>query len=229
MKQKLINELKMVFEAPEPERKRAFLRQMNLRQVNMGYMIYTQISYISKMEWILSLLVCGVTVCMSWYLKTVVFSTVLALMPFLAVAGVSESVRPVIYGMDELEMAARFSLKSIILARMAIIGTENLALAFLSAWFMEGRLLWTTLYLLVPYLITAYGSLFIVKSIPGRDGIYICMIFSAIISFGAHMGSMKCIWIYQEQFQLLWMAAFIVLAVMSLREGRKLLQTAVIR
>lgn len=223
MKKILKNELIKIFEAPKPEQKRMFLRQMNVRPVNMADMIYTQISYISKLEWLLSALVCGVTVWMSWYLKTAAFGVVLALMPFLAVACVSESVRSVIYGMDELEMTTRFSLKSIILARMAIVGTENLTLALLLAWFTQGGLFWTV-YLLAPYLITAYGSLFIVRKVTSRDGIYICMIFSVIVGLGSSLGSKMYIWIYQEQFQVLWMAFVIMLAFMSFREGRQLLK-----
>ena len=55
------------------------------------------------------------------------------------------------WGMSELEMSARFSLKSVVLARMVIVGIANIVLEMILALLAGGNLLETVLYLLVPY------------------------------------------------------------------------------
>ena len=44
--------------------------------------------------------------------------TVSAFVPFLGLSAVTENSRSMVYAMSELEMSARFSLRSVILARM---------------------------------------------------------------------------------------------------------------
>ncbi len=48
-----------------------------------------------------------------------------AFTPFLALLLIAESTKSAIYGMNELEMSARFSLKSVVLARLIILGVFN--------------------------------------------------------------------------------------------------------
>lgn len=223
MKRELRDELKKVYQAPKPERKCAFLHQIALQPIHTGHVVWSQISYISKLEWILSILLFGVTVTTNCFFETAVFGMTLALMPFLAVAAVSECMRSVVYGMDELEMAARFSLKSIILARMFIIGIENLVLVLIFSVFTQGGLLMTMLYLAVPYLITTYGSLSIVRKVSGKEGIYICISYSSAVSVAVSFGFLNYTWIYQEQFVYFWMSAVLLLIFANFKEGRRFL------
>lgn len=223
MKRKLRDELKKVYQAPPPERKCAFLHQIALQPIHTGHVVWSQISYISKLEWLLSILLFSITIMINYFFETAVFGMTLALMPFLAVAAVSECMRSVVYGMDELEMAARFSLKSIILARMFMIGIENLVLVIIFSVFMHGGLLLTMLCLAVPYLITTYGSLLIVRKVSGKEGIYICISYSAAVSMLVGVGFLNYAWIYQEQFVYFWMAAVLLLTFANFKEGRRFL------
>ena len=45
------------------------------------------------------------------------------LLPFVALLAVTEGTRSAVYGMEELELATRFSLKSVLLARLCLVGT----------------------------------------------------------------------------------------------------------
>ena len=78
-------------------------------------------------------------------------------------AVVTEQNRFHIFLMSELEMAARFSLKSVVLARMEILGIVHLlVLLFLipvCARLHGTSVFQTGLYLLVPYLLTADAGL----------------------------------------------------------------------
>lgn len=226
MKNKLKNGLKKIYEAPPPERKQDFFCQMAPLPIHSWYIVKSQVFYISKLEWILSIALFAVTVFTSYFSEGAVFGTVLVLVPYLAAAGISESIRSELYGMNELEMAARFSLKNIILARMCIIGIENLILVLASAFFIQGEVLLTMLYLAVPYLVTVYGSFLIVRKISGKEGVYVCMGYSTAVSFAAGFSFLNYTWIYQEQFLCFWTVSVLLLLAAGLREGRHFLADA---
>lgn len=110
-----------------------------------------------------------------------------ALMPLLALTVVSESGRSEHYEMAELEMATRFSLRSVVLARLGILGTENLILLglLLPVWSSrpEGSVVQTGVCVLLPYLMTAFSGLWVVRRIRGCEAVYICAGIAACIGF----------------------------------------------
>lgn len=150
---------------------------------------------------------------------------VLAAMPFLAITATTESIRSAIYGMDELECAARFSLKSILLARMGIIGMENLLFAALTAIFEGGSFFQTMLYILVPYLVTVWGSFQIVRHVPGWEGIYSSAGLAVAVSMMTIFGRWNVKWIYGGRYFEWWLLAVAVLLCLTIRESRKIIQS----
>lgn len=83
---------------------------------------------------------------------------------------------PTLYGMEELETASRFSRKSVLLARLCLIGTFHavllLALTLLLGGSQGLSLGRTGAYLLAPYLLTAWGSLWLSRRLRGREVLY---------------------------------------------------------
>ncbi len=130
-------QLTRLFNAPEPERKRAFLRQLPIRPVNMGQILCQQYFYISKWARLPVIFLLMVILYLYLFHRSELLPATLALMPFLAVTVATESTRSVLHGMEELEAVSRFSLKSVLLARMGILGIENLFLAFLAAFLSD--------------------------------------------------------------------------------------------
>ena len=114
------------------------------------------------------------------------------------------------YGMSEFEMSTRFSLKSIVLARMSILGLINFAvIAILTPLCRIGNdfsLLRTGMYLMVPYLLTVNFSLWITRQVNSRETIYGCMCVAVIVSginTGLHFVTDL---IYQEIYTGWWIA-----------------------
>ncbi len=69
-----------------------------------------------------------------------------ALLPFVALLAVTEGTRSAVYGMEELELATRFSLKSVLLARLCLVGSLHAALLLCLTLLCRGDwggLLWT--------------------------------------------------------------------------------------
>lgn len=126
MKQHLRQELKNVFDAPQPLHKRAFLRALEQPKISIFAFVLTQLGYIRRWVWIVSALVFVLSAAGAAGLPSDTVWVASALMPLLALTVVSESGRSQNYEMAELEMATRFSLRSVVLARLGILGMENL-------------------------------------------------------------------------------------------------------
>lgn len=226
-------ELKRLFEAPPPAGKRKFFRKLGIPPMKTGHVLWVQFSHISKWSWFVAAALLLIIIYMNYFGSGKMagaafegkewFGTALAFMPFLAVACVSESVRSVMYGMEELEMSARFSLKSIILVRMGIVGLENMLLALAVATFVGRDFFQNVVYLLVPYLLTAYGSFLLVRR--RRDGgeTYLCAGLALAVSALMYESTWELQWIYQERYIAVWLLALVVLAWMSFCESRRTL------
>lgn len=186
MKKKWKGALWDAFEPPEPKRKEAFLRSMPQPGISNLSFVISQMGYIRKHVWVISAAVFGTAFVGACVLGRDVMWVISALLPFAAESLVSEYNRSQVYLMSELEMAARFSLKSVVLARMEILGVTHLALLLFllptCAWFHTASLFQTGLYLLVPYLLTADAGLWALRKIRGTESVYACMGIAVSIS-----------------------------------------------
>ena len=122
------DELKLAFEAPMPLKKRQFLRTIEPSGMNMFEFLISQLGYIRKWIWGVSLLIFSVSLIGSVFLSVEMLWIISAMTPLLALIIVAESGRSEYYTMAELELATRFSLRSVILARLTILGLENAVL-----------------------------------------------------------------------------------------------------
>ncbi len=186
MDQELKKALQDAFEAPAPKRKEAFLRSVPQPGIsNLSFMI-SQAGYIRKRVWGISGVLFGVAYLGACVLGQDVMWMISALLPFAAVSVVSEHHRSYVFQMSELEMAARFSLKSVALARIGILGISHLLLLLFlipaCAWFHTSSLFQTGLYLLVPYLLSADAGLWAVRKTQGQEAIYACVGIAVCVS-----------------------------------------------
>ncbi|WP_290685514.1 hypothetical protein [Intestinibacter sp.] len=90
------------------------------------------------------------------------------------------------YGMIEFEMSTRFSLKSVVLARLSILGILDFIILCcvtpLCCISSEISLFQTAIYLFVPYLLTVNTNLWITRHFQGKESIYACMSIAVLIS-----------------------------------------------
>lgn len=111
MRQALKKELKRAFEAPQPVRKKAFLRTLEQPKTSVFAFVLSQLGYIRRWVWLVSALVFILSMMGAAGLPADTVWIASALMPLLALTVVSESGRSENYEMAELEMATRFSLR----------------------------------------------------------------------------------------------------------------------
>ena len=188
MNNKLKRSIQKAFEPPKPNQKEKtrFLRTLPQPRISMFRFILVQATYMRKMTLVFSVLLLLPAVIGANYISENTLWIVSAFVPILGLLAVTEGNRSMMYGMSEFEMSTRFSLKSVVLARMSILGLINFAvIAILTPLCRIGNdfsLLQTGMYLLVPYLLTVNFSLWIARRVNGKETIYGCMCAAVIVS-----------------------------------------------
>ncbi len=230
-KSEVIHALKQAFEPPEPERKRSFLRTLPRGRISSFSFMAAQAGYIRKWVWALSFLLLGAAFAGAVCMKKETLWLVSGMLPFAAMAAVTENFRSLIYGMGELEMASRFSFRSVVLARMGILGAGHISLFVILipviCFFSTYTLLQTGVYLLVPYLLTTVSCLWITRKIGSRDAMYACTGAAICVSGLTFFIRMMMASLLQIQYLSGWIGVLAILAALSLREGKKVIRQAV--
>ena len=212
MSNQLKRSIQKAFAAPKPDQqeKARFLRTLPAPRISMFRFILVQASYMRKMTLVFSVLLLLPAVIGAKHISENTLWIVSAFVPILGLLAVTESTRSTTYGMSEFEMSTRFSLKSVVLARMSILGLINFAvIAILTPLCRIGNdfsLLRTGMYLMVPYLLTVNFSLWITRQVNSRETIYGCMCVAVIVSginTGLHFVTDL---IYQEIYTGWWIA-----------------------
>ena len=209
--------LETAYEAPEPLRKEKFLRKLPKAQISHTEFMLLQAAYMKKWVWVVSVLVLGIALKGASFLERNMLWFFSALMPFIALTVTTENTRSAAYGMEELEMASRFSLRSVALARMGILGGVHFVLiCCLIPVSLQNQIygpLQAGVYLTVPYLLTVIPGLMAARHIHGKESGYVCAGIAAIVSVIFIIQGSNGV-VYREKLFSWWLAAFIVLIIM---------------
>lgn len=218
MNRYLRQEIKKIYEVsvPNQQKKMQFLRELSQPQLTMWQFIFIQIAYLRKWVWILSVLLLFPALAGARYLDPNTVWIVSALVPFLSLLAVTESTRSTIYGMHEFEMSTRFSMKSVILARMSILGFLDLfvlsclvPLCYISS---NISFVQTGVYLLVPYLINTNICLKNLRYFHGKEAFYSCVGITVLVS-GSGLGLHRIAHFLYEYSYICWwfiLAVFLI-------------------
>ena len=215
--------------APEPGRKAEFFRRIEKEgladrrpfAMSQAEFLLGQFSYIDKRVWLLSAAVLLLIIVIGrsttgneLFALTPSALTPFALTPLLAAGILAETGRSYRFKMAELEYTARFSLRSVMLARLFVVGTVDTAGILIAVWAVLPRLSYSLLrvflYMMVPYLCACLlGSLYERKhrADNGWGSIAICILSSAFFA-AAPFGYSR---LYEERLTILWAAAFALL------------------
>lgn len=193
MNKQMKQRIQKAFEAPQPnqQEKARFLKAFPQPQISMWKFVLIQAAYLRKWTLLFSVLLLFPALTGAYHIEKNTLWIVSAFVPFLGLLAVTENARSMVYGMNEFEMSTRFSLRSVILARMGVLGLlDFLILCCLIPLCCIGNdfsLFQTGTYLLVPYLLTVNIGLWITRRFHSREAIYGCMSVTVLIS-GADMG-----------------------------------------
>lgn len=221
MKQNLKTEIKRSFEVSPPDqtKKRQFLRSMPRKKIGFWKFLMIQAGFLRKWTLILSLLPLLPALIGHLEQNFNGLWAVCAWVPFLVLLAVSEVSRSNLYGMGELELSARFSLKSVVLARLVLFGLVDAvilgSLVLLCHGMPSRTLPQILLYVLVPYLLTAAVCLQLCRWISGKESLYACAGAAALISGGISVLQWRASPLFQHS-QLPWWGLMTVLLLAAL-------------
>lgn len=200
------------FAPPSPQRKREFISSLPPQPVPISQFLWGQLGYIRKWVWLVDAAVMAAAVLFARFAPDEVVAILSAVTPLLAVCYVAESSRSREYGMWELEMCARFSLKSVVLSRLVLLGIANAAVfcAIIPISMGTVSALRTAVYLICPYLFTSFFGLLISRKSASKEAMYFIVGLAAIVGAAVLIAKKA---IYASQNFNLWLAAIALLAV----------------
>ena len=221
--ERLILQIRDLCDSPQPENKSKFFQylkeqeMMNRRHpvISHGEFLAGQLFYIGKWIWMLA----G---CLLLFIVWISYrhpgNYPFALTPLLAAGILLETRRSFRWKMAEFEHAARFSLRSVILARLFLLGTVNttglLIVILIVRPCFSYSLLRVFLYMMVPYLTASWlGSVYerMHRMDQGLGSTMICLLSSGFFAAAPVFFSQ----LYEERLIVVWAAVF-VLTVCSL-------------
>lgn len=223
--------LQDAFAAPEPVDKKRFLKSIPSQQISHVEFMLQQIRYIRKRILLMSGVIFGIvllSIHFTEFIEKDVLWVISAMMPFLALTIVTEQERSVVYGMEELEMASRFSLKSVVFARMGIIGMFHFLVVCLlipfSFYNSTYTFLQTGVYMIVPYLLTTLLGLMVVRKMRGKESVYLCMGIAVAVSGAYIILSNHCIFWFKGEYLWGWIIVLVVLVWAVVMEECKIMK-----
>lgn len=176
-RKKLERELGRLCKAPPPKNREEFLQRLGQPQLSMGEFLWIQAGYIQKGTF-------GASALLFFLLLYLMADTrfdprslwaASACVPFLSMLAVAEGGRSRRFAMEELELAAPFSLRTIWMARTGLLGFLNLAVLLLGAPLVWGwgkqTAVQTGVFLLAPYLLSAFLNLFVQRRLRQRTAL----------------------------------------------------------
>lgn len=186
MKDNLKANISKAFAAPAPQKKQEFLKKMKPAKIHTFDILRTQASYVRAVSWILPMMILPVVfigVHQNW--ENVIHLTE-AITPFLAAIGILETWRSYTYRMMELEQATRFSLRTVVYARMLLTGCAGSAMILLSSAILANHFqisfLLMTARIGIPYLLTMSLGLQIERTTFGRNNPFCSVAIAVIIA-----------------------------------------------
>lgn len=186
MKKEMKDLLGDAFDAPKPKNKKDFLRNIRPREVSILEMLLQQAAYIRIPVWLFAIVIVVFAIGGSLLKMKTTASIITMIMPYSAAIAVMETKRSVRCDMTELEMATRFSLRSVVFARMTVLGIVSfmiicIASPVIAIAFQNGTLL-MAMRILIPYFITMIISLQVERRTIGRRTGYASLAIATIMA-----------------------------------------------
>jgi hypothetical protein len=224
--------LRAAFDAPMPRRKDEFLLSINFPKASRIDFFLTQIGYIRKRVWIATLLAAAPALIVLYPQITEDLLgfvwVVSSLLPFIALAGITEITRSVSHHMAELEISCKHGFSDIVLARIGILGCADMIMfaVVITTFRIAGNveILRLVTYLFVPFLLTCSLSLFAWGRLRSRECTYICGGISCGVSIlNAFLYNSYRV-VFTGEYMMLWGIAFIMLLIWTAGEIVKLIR-----
>ena len=201
-KKRIKAELRRLYQLPDSQHKEEFCKRLRKQygdafsdRLSSGEFLISQVRYIRPWGWLVSAIVFFVSLLIMNTMNLESGWKISALVPFIAMSLITELHRSSYFKMDELEQSTRFSLRAVTLARLCIMGVSNLFVLICITPFVVNMCqispVNAAVYLLLPYTVTSFFCLIILRLWHSNESIYAC----AAVSIGISLLCLLADWI----------------------------------
>ena len=222
--------LEKVYSPPTPERKGEFLQNLSYPQISFWEFLRIQAFYIGKLVWAVNIFLFCAGVFLGKFLKEKGFSggmlaAFCAVLPFVVALLAGEVSKSTRFGMQELELSARYRMEQVMLARLFLLsGAATLLIlggCIFISWNSMVGMLPCIFYLTVPMLFNAVSSLWICRQIPSLEIRDVSLGISAVMA-GIHIWAMeRMAWMYEKAYLIFWVGMLLVLIVVLSKQVKQ--------
>jgi len=184
----------------------------------------SQISFIRKRVWFIqfAILLFFASLLIGKQEAVSVLGAMTTIIPLIFLTWTRELSRAFVYETVEVELSTRFSLRQAVLSRITIMGLFDLfSLTMLGFWTahkfsIEAPSIF--MFLFVPFLITAFGCLFILNHFPAKYDAYCCTGWCAAVMIAAFYLATWEARIYDAALIIGWNIAFVIALTLAIIE-----------
>lgn len=222
--------LEKVYSPPTPERKGEFLQKLSYPQISFWEFLRIQAFYIGKLVWAGNIFLFCAGVFLGKFLMEKEFSggmlaAFCAVLPFVVALLAGEVSKSTRFGMQELELSARYRMEQVMLARLFLLsGAATLLIlggCIFISWNSMVGMLPCIFYLTVPMLFNAVSSLWICRQIPSLEIRDVSLGISAGMA-GIHILAMeRMAWMYEKAYLIFWVGMLLVLLVVLSKQVKQ--------
>ena len=181
------NALKKAYTVRPSAEGRAFVRKYERRELHLGMIIRMQLKEMTPLSILYSLFMVLIVLFFSEFRNKDLLWVMASFTPAAALIVMTGLGRSKRYRMEELEMAARFSLRLQKSVKLFAAGLLGAALFILLIPILQKRIgaapLDSAVVLGCPYLLTAWGSMIVIRTFHGNENIYGCVAVAAAAAF----------------------------------------------
>ncbi len=183
--------IKSAYEVPESNRKKDFLINLDMPKINFYEFFISQIKYIRKRVFfiqVIVMLICLIALLSidRTNLNIKYISMLPSAIPFFVLIIATEISQSISYNMTELEMTTRYNLGQIIIVRTTVLGSVNFVflifLLIILKFKLEFSILSLSLYIFIPFLLTCFGSLYVMNYVRNKNVNFYCAGISISVS-----------------------------------------------
>ncbi len=226
MKQRvnLKQELKQYYLAPAPSKKAEFLRALQpvAPRISMLKFMWYQSGYIKRSVWLLSASILILLMILCRYLGDLSVFIISLTIPFLALTILEETSRSKTCQMEELELATRFSLPSIWLARMGALAIYHSAILLCFLLYLghfQTLMLSTICYILTPYFLTICLGIFSLRQPRTKNVTSLCLAIPPLVSAFVFLLWLWVPTLFTASLSGWWILFCSILCLLTIKEG----------
>lgn len=226
--------IKSAYVLPESNRKKDFLMNLELPKISFYEFFISQIKYIRKRVFFIQaivMLICLITLLSidSTNINIKYISMLPSAIPFFVLIIATEISQSISYNMTELEMTTRYNLGQIIIVRTTVLGSVNFVflifLLIILKFKLEISILSLSLHIFIPFLLTCFGSLYVMNYIRNKNVNFYCAGISIFISLTNILLYNTNENIYNYLSLRFWLILFVALIVGVIIQAKKFIRS----